>query len=866
MSAERIAWEYVDDQGRIQGPFSALKMCEWLQKGLLASNVRAKRVCEDKFIPICFRPQGFSFFVLEDGPDSSSPSAGTSWMYKDDSGLERGPATSATMREWYQHGFLDQSSMVRKVEAPTYEPIGSLGAGLFGVDPSSGWRYCDPSGVVYGEFTTENMKSWYKQQFFEESTPVCSPGASEFVVLGPPGSEPLKLLFPPNGIVELPAPIPESTAGKVDSTMRSNDLNGDNEAVAGGSSAAAGKGEVEPEEEWMYIDLQGETQGPFDTASIQEWTAAGFFLPSTQVWRLDMSKSSSIELSASPFAPFLPSRSHVEASSASMEVEPSPVAPSSSSTSTSSVEWMYIDLEGSEQGPFDDTSMKEWVSHGYFKRDTMVKVKGTSQYVQLSRSDLASHLPASAATAEQQDAVAPERSDLIPSGNGDDDASTKPSQEGVDDCEEPKEEEETKEEEMKEAAQNEDPSPVEGASNEPDRHWMYRDLEDVEQGPHSEVDMSAWVEAGYFKRGTKVKQSGEDDYILIEDSLLKRHLPALEEEEEEEKSNGEGEAASSDMQEEKAKDSHENGPETPVSDGDGQADAKEEPSDAVSGENEEGKCEESEKAKSPPSTPASSSTSNLTAKEEPESSPSHWFYLDKEKQPKGPFSTEQMASWASKGLLPASLQVRGATEESYYNLGTSILRIHLPGASTTGKSGESTNGSESKASPIVTGIEAEKWFYLDASGKEQGPFSHTQMKGWFASGLIKADLRVRLEREKQFTPIHKRSCTFVTVPPAVLRTQVAPQATLARNQRQPTFHPHRPSQTPSPRPPAFQHVPHGHPGGPAPSGVYGAPPAQHFQQQQQQHNRPVHRQMKQEPRWFYIGSNGMFESMCAFLL
>jgi hypothetical protein len=69
--------------------------------------------------------------------------------------------------------------------------------------------------------------------------------------------------------------------------------------------------------------------------------------------------------------------------------------------------------------------------------------------------------------------------------------------------------------------------------------------------------------------------------------------------------------------------------------------------------------------------------------------------------------------------------------------------------------------------PKPAAQQPEKWYYMDDDGKEQGPWSHSQMRQWFIKGFLAPTVRVRVNDEKDFVPINERQCSFV---PSQVRT------------------------------------------------------------------------------------------------
>ena len=45
-------WQYLDENGKMQGPFSVSRMRKWYSKGYLAKNLLIRRIGERKFIPL----------------------------------------------------------------------------------------------------------------------------------------------------------------------------------------------------------------------------------------------------------------------------------------------------------------------------------------------------------------------------------------------------------------------------------------------------------------------------------------------------------------------------------------------------------------------------------------------------------------------------------------------------------------------------------------------------------------------------------------------------------------------------------------------------------------------------------------------
>lgn len=139
-AAASALWEYCDDRGRPQGPFTARKLLKWLRGGHLKSDRRARPYVDERgatgeangtpFAPLSDAP--FFRCALANGavpaPPPAVPSLGGGagqgtvetpvWYFVDVSGREQGPFAQTQMNLWVAHGHLPPDTLVRHLSEP----------------------------------------------------------------------------------------------------------------------------------------------------------------------------------------------------------------------------------------------------------------------------------------------------------------------------------------------------------------------------------------------------------------------------------------------------------------------------------------------------------------------------------------------------------------------------------------------------------------------------------------------------------------------------------------------------------------------------------------------------------------------------
>src|SRR5690242_9172365 len=115
-----------------------------------------------------------------------------------------------------------------------------------------------------------------------------------------------------------------------------------------------------------------------------------------------------------------------------------------------------------------------------------------------------------------------------------------------------------------------------------------------------------------------------------------------------------------------------------------------------------------------------------------------------------------MKAWAAAGFFPPQTPIRRKGRAQFVNFDKSPLAPPRPAPKPAPK-------------PISTAPEV--WWYIDETGKEQGPWRTEHMRQWFVSGSLLPFIRVRSSKELEaagdqlgrapFLPIHSRKCSFV---------------------------------------------------------------------------------------------------------
>lgn len=167
-------WEYYDDRGKVQGPFSARKLLSWLKGGHLKPSRMARPYVGEGGAATAAASSGGSasggaytplgeipYFAaaLKAGALPPAPPTAPSlgggarggtvetpmWYYADASGAEQGPFTAAQMQAWARHAYLPAATLVRHISetATRMRPLSTV--------PQLGGHVATPAAAVYAQ-------------------------------------------------------------------------------------------------------------------------------------------------------------------------------------------------------------------------------------------------------------------------------------------------------------------------------------------------------------------------------------------------------------------------------------------------------------------------------------------------------------------------------------------------------------------------------------------------------------------------------------------------------------------------------------------------------------------------------------------
>ena len=142
--------------------------------------------------------------------------------------------------------------------------------------------------------------------------------------------------------------------------------------------------------EWLYIDQESVVQGPFDQAELLEWLLGGY-LPTELLVRPTNGSSSDYKPLAVHIGAGGVLEEPLKALTAALAAEAgaaaaAPPAPSAAA-GDGACEWVYLDQDGNEQGPFAEGEIFEWLVGGYLPDNLSVRPAGepSAQYAALEQ-------------------------------------------------------------------------------------------------------------------------------------------------------------------------------------------------------------------------------------------------------------------------------------------------------------------------------------------------------------------------------------------------------------------------------------------------------------------------------------------------
>ena len=141
-----------------------------------------------------------------------------------------------------------------------------------------------------------------------------------------------------------------------------------------------------------------------------------------------------------------------------------------------------------------------------------------------------------------------------------------------------------------------------------------------------------------------------------------------------------------------------------------------------------------------------------------------WEYLDDNQQVQGPHKAACILRWLAKGRMRADRRVRRCADadasSDFEPLGAtepfaSLLTLVLPASPPP------------LPSAAAAATDAPVWYYVDASGCEQGPFSTAHMVGWVASGGLPLNTLTRHASDQTCAPLYTKPQLYPHGPAAL---------------------------------------------------------------------------------------------------
>ena len=268
LSGSAHSWYYEDESGATQGPFPASHMAAWHAAGYFTPHTLVRRDDEPSMTQL--QQRATTDFI----PDSSTQPAASA------------ASTSASaFASSSISSSLSSSSSLSTAEPPPPPPPQYY-------RPAAGeqdWYYTDSSGRERGPFSTSQMHYWHTKGFFtynrcpvrlatqphsaalplhlHASPPAFTVSAAAAAAASPAASALSSAVLPaPAALLPLPLPPPPSPA-----------------ANAGLLPPRPPPSAPQLQDAWHYIDAQAQMQGPFSTAQMAAWWAAGYIPASVQV-------------------------------------------------------------------------------------------------------------------------------------------------------------------------------------------------------------------------------------------------------------------------------------------------------------------------------------------------------------------------------------------------------------------------------------------------------------------------------------------------------------------------------------------------------------------------------------------------------
>lgn len=340
------------------------------------------------------------------------------WLFVDAAGEEGGPCSAEQICRLVSSGELSETSLLRRLGEPlrykpllSYKPLREAlrqasshhpppclvaqGEGA-GSSPAAQvddvWYYRDDGDNARGPFSLEQLRELVRSGMLVPPRDVRRGESAEFIDLCQWAE-----LWPPANSELLTVEQPGAAADYWQGPTWAEE----------GSEEGEGEWEA-PEAEWVYLDDSNKVQGPFVTSELKGWLEQGLidysrkvnlagsdehsFRPAAEwaelrAMRSEEAAASTRSAASSPVnAQPEPSqaektereRAHTAYADGQVETvrqtassEPS-ASPSRPASSPPASEWVYVDDNGVEQGPFPTSKLLSWVSRGLLTTDRKV--------------------------------------------------------------------------------------------------------------------------------------------------------------------------------------------------------------------------------------------------------------------------------------------------------------------------------------------------------------------------------------------------------------------------------------------------------------------------------------------------------------
>lgn len=329
----KLQWLYIDNSGVTQGPFLGEKMIAWQKLGFFQETTKVKLPAEIDFVALKDHPHTF----LAKPPAPPAPVA----PVPPPAPPVVAPATGESVAEKEE-----------EEEDVTFDESADL------------WLYLDDDSNEQGPFDGSLMANWFKAGFFTLETK-CRKAKDKdkpFVAI----KERTDCLFAGQAPPVAPASAAPLTVAP-------------------------------PPVKWFYLDDESCERGPWSEKQMKLWCSKGFFDPHEEgcvkvrkesegifrnlaewqgplpAWALGhqppkrisgVSNALSLIPSAFPFMPAL---------NAIRPPLPPPLLPGQQEP-----DWVYLDKDGVEQGPWSSAQMRLWYHQGLLSPQVRVKEKGSS--------------------------------------------------------------------------------------------------------------------------------------------------------------------------------------------------------------------------------------------------------------------------------------------------------------------------------------------------------------------------------------------------------------------------------------------------------------------------------------------------------